>query len=630
MKNFLSEIKSQVKILDLIRHYLPLVKKGKGHWAVCPFHSDSSPSLSVSSEKNIFKCFACGVAGDAITFVMKYENLNIIDAAKKISQIFNLNFHNQFENSSANKLIQKKNKFFKLNEIISELYKQSLFQENEQYLNYLIEERKLNLEIIKKFELGFCPSTNIIQPVIEKWNNLNPNNSFSFFDLQEVGQLIKNRKGEDFLFLANRIIFPIFDEKRNITGFAGRSILPTEKIKYLNVGENIAFKKSENLFNVQNLQKNSPVYLFEGYLDLISSDKIGFNNCIALMGLSLSSFQLDLIKKYSDKLIFCLDNDEAGQTNLLKFAKKAINFGFFIEVIDFLDTNYKDIDSYIVNEEEKAYQVLKKPINFFDWFKKFFVLKNSKITIETIKTLCNTFLSWFFSFVNDQIIFNSNISIDYAQESIKKIFSFYDLCDDETIKDIVKKNEQKYLNLIVQQSLNKTIINEKASEQTTIKKETNIEKQKEEKNLIIFANLIFLWIENKEAILEKFLPEEWFIEWKQIFLVDSEDTLEFFKDIQKVMSLNNLQTEEKEKILNNYEKYRKNDESEDVYTSFFQIYFLLIQVILNRQIIEINQNLSLSFSERVNKKNQLEDLIKKNNQNASQIFKKILLFKKEK
>lgn len=368
-------------IVDVIKNYINLQKKGNNYWGLCPFHGDSNPSLSVNESKKIFKCFVCNAKGNAINFVAKYKKISDFNAIKEIATTFNLNdinLNSYFKNYSD--VNEKWEKVYKLNSQASFIYHKTLLADKyEKQLNYLLD-RNLNLDLIKEYEIGYAPNEDNGKYLFSRLTN--ENNMFgSNRDENYIwtpNQLVENSlaflkdDGSYSDFFWDRIIIPIKDEHNNIVGFSGRILNQSGNIKYLNTKTTEVFKKENLLFNFNNFDKSQydEIFVVEGYMDVFAFRQLNIDNVIASMGTAFTNHQVNLIKKYPNikSIILCFDNDNAGYSATMEFVKKIKDWNINIFVVKPYDKRFKDIDEYLKsNGKEKTKEIVKNNISIVEY-----------------------------------------------------------------------------------------------------------------------------------------------------------------------------------------------------------------------------------------------------------------------
>ncbi len=367
----LENIRKSANIVEVISSYLPLTQKGKNYFGVCPFHEDHSPSMSVSEEKQIYKCFSCGAAGNVFTFVSEYENVNFIEAVKIVAEKCGLTFKGTINNKAK----IKHNKIeYEIMDLSLKYYQNNLNTELGTKAKEYLNSRKISSTAIKEFDIGLALDNNY------SLHNLLTSKKYDIEAMVNLGLINRNGKYLNDTFI-NRIIFPIHNLEGEVIGFTGRIYKDEDKeqAKYLNSKESSIFKKGQILFNYHRARKEisrkKEVIIVEGNMDAIRMSINGIKNVIALMGTSLTKEQVDIIKSLRAKVILMLDNDNAGETatftngNILESA--GLN-PFIVRL-----SGEKDPDEYIIkNGIEAILDNIKNPISFLE-FKLKYLKKNT-------------------------------------------------------------------------------------------------------------------------------------------------------------------------------------------------------------------------------------------------------------
>ena len=349
-ESLIERIKEENDIVDIISETVRLKRSGRNYTGLCPFHSEKSPSFSVSQDKQIYKCFGCGEAGNVITFVMKSRKLDFIEALKILADRANipLNLENK-ENSAA---ASKKELMYKINTEAARFYFSNLFNDKEA-MSYF-QNRGLSIKTIRSFGLGFSKN---------QWNNLMnflKRKGYKEEILESLGLIIKSeKKGNYYDRFRNRVMFPVFDFRGRIIGFGGR-VLDDSKPKYLNSPDSLIFSKGTNLYGLNFAIKDGlPERYFvivEGYMDCISLHQHGIKNAVASLGTALTINQARLMKRYADKVIISYDADVAGQNATLRGLEVLKNAGFDVRVLTV--PQGKDPDEYIRSNGKEAFMNL--------------------------------------------------------------------------------------------------------------------------------------------------------------------------------------------------------------------------------------------------------------------------------
>ena len=347
-EEILEKIKSQNDIVDVISERVRLKKAGRNFTGLCPFHNEKTPSFSVSQEKQIFKCFGCGEAGNVISFVMKDKNLSFIEAVKYLAARANIPL--EFGNGPRSKSAQKKDLLYKVNVEAAKFFFSNLMN-NQKAKEYFLN-RGIKEETIKKFGLGYAN---------DSWNNLMfylRRKGISDEVLEEAGLISVNKeKGTKYDRFRNRVMFPVFDYQGKVIGFGGR-VLDDSKPKYLNSPETLVFQKGTNLYGLNFALKHNMseryFVIVEGYMDLISLHQHGITNVVASLGTALTINQARLLKRYADKVVISYDADVAGQMATLRGLEILRTAGFDVRVLSI--PQGKDPDEYVLKYGPERFQ----------------------------------------------------------------------------------------------------------------------------------------------------------------------------------------------------------------------------------------------------------------------------------
>lgn len=342
----IERIKQENDIVDVISETVRLKRSGRNYIGLCPFHGEKSPSFSVSQDKQIYKCFGCGEAGNVLTFVMKQKNLNFIESCKLLAERANIPLN--LGNGEESKVVKKKELLYKIN-VEAARYFFSNLQVNQNAKEYFLN-RGIKEITIKRFGLGYAK---------DGWQNLRMHLKKKGFNdalMLEAGLVIKSQKGTIYDRFRNRVMFPVFDIKGNVIGFGGR-VLDDSKPKYLNSPETLVFQKGTNLyglnFAIKNRIEKRYFIIVEGYMDLISLHQYGITNVVASLGTALTVNQARLLKRYADKVIISYDADVAGQTATLRGLEILKEAGFDVRVLQI--PQGKDPDEFVRSNGKEAF-----------------------------------------------------------------------------------------------------------------------------------------------------------------------------------------------------------------------------------------------------------------------------------
>ena len=307
--SFLQELKMNTDIEDVISTYVTLKRRGATLVGLCPFHNEKTPSFTVYPATQSFYCFGCGAGGDAITFLKKIENLDYLDAVKTLAQRAGLQMPQEgFDDS----LSKRRRRILEMNREAARFYHSVLLSpEGKVGYDYYIG-RALSAATINHFGLGFAPN---------QWDALLKHmraRGYQPAELVDAGLARKGQKGYYDNF-RNRVMTPIIDVRGNVIAFGGR-VLDDSKPKYINTGDTLVYKKTNELFalNFAKDSKEDALILCEGYMDVIAMHQAGFTNAVAGCGTALTTEQVRLISRYAKEVILTYDADEAGQKALQK------------------------------------------------------------------------------------------------------------------------------------------------------------------------------------------------------------------------------------------------------------------------------------------------------------------------
>lgn len=337
--NVINEIRKSVNIVDVISDYLPLTKKGKNYFGVCPFHDDHSPSMSVSEEKQIYTCFSCGATGNVFKFLQDYENISFLEAVKKCADKCGIEF-----SYGKKKTINRNQNLYDIYEFASKLYQNNLYSVKGKEARAYLANRKLSDKVIKEFQIGLSlDEPNILTGALKK----------KYDDATLIKSGLVN-EGEYNLYdiYRNRIMFPLYDLSGNIVGYNGRIYNSTNKndSKYINSKETPIFKKGELLFNYHRAKEEAriakSVIIVEGQIDTIRCYQAGFKNVVASLGTAITKEHAMLLRKLSNNIILCFDGDKAGEKATLSAIDELSKLGINPSIVRLEES--LDPDEYIL------------------------------------------------------------------------------------------------------------------------------------------------------------------------------------------------------------------------------------------------------------------------------------------
>ncbi len=321
---FLDDLLDRVDIVEVIDRRVKLKKTGKNYSARCPFHEERSPSFSVNPDKQFYYCFGCGAGGNALTFVMEYENLEFPQAVENLASSAGMVVPREPGRSGRDPGQQEESNkpLYALMEQVSLYYQQQLrsHPQARRAVDYL-KARGLSGEIAKQFELGFAPPG---------WDNLH--SGLGGGDalrelLVKAGMLVKNENGKVYDRFRDRVVFPIHDRRGRVIAFGGR-VLGDDKPKYLNSPETEIFHKGRELYGLyqarQTTRKLERILVVEGYMDVIALAQHGITYATATLGTATSNAHLERVYRLCPEVVFCFDGDEAGRKAAFRALEAAL------------------------------------------------------------------------------------------------------------------------------------------------------------------------------------------------------------------------------------------------------------------------------------------------------------------
>ncbi len=356
------KVKAKIDVVELIESYIPLKKAGRNFKSQCPFHSEKSASFVVSPERQIWHCFGCQKGGDIFTFVEEYEKTTFPDALKFLAQKAGIKLTVSELRSEQDR---KRDLYYTLNTLTAQFYDYILFthKAGELARTYLFDTRKQPEALLKHFNLGYAPGTGTaLVDFLTKKKKYDPQ------DLVDAG--LAFRQGSRVVdFFRNRIMFPITDPRGNIIAFSGRALDNNTLPKYVNTKETLLYHKGETVFGLNlardEIKKEGAVIIMEGEFDVISAHREGIGNVVAVKGTALTPEQIDLLRRYAQKLVFCFDTDPAGTSAQRRSIELIENAGIVSSVI--VLPQGKDPDELLATDPVAFKQAVKKDVHIYDF-----------------------------------------------------------------------------------------------------------------------------------------------------------------------------------------------------------------------------------------------------------------------
>lgn len=389
-KDLIESVLKHADIVNVISSYISVIRKGKNAVAICPFHDDRNPSLNISAEKQIYKCFSCGEGGNAISFVRNYERVSFDEAVRKVAEISNYDDPRLQSQRSAVFLDPEKEPLYKANEDLRSFYQYALStREGERARDYL-KARNIPREQIEQFQIGYAPLNGkaTVAYLQGKKHSLKTIEDIGIAFAQLEGTSDRN---------AGRLIFPLFDPSGRVVGFSARRLQDDGTSKYMNTPETKIFHKGETLYNYHNAAKearrNGYVYLLEGFMDVMALSRCGLT-ALALCGTALTKEQIDLLRRLRAEVRVCLDGDAPGQIGMMKILsslqKERIPFRMVSNPLDL-----RDPDDIL---QESGVEALKEAMSHLadpsDFALSFYLSTKKPDTIEEREKVLRKFLPY--------------------------------------------------------------------------------------------------------------------------------------------------------------------------------------------------------------------------------------------
>lgn len=358
----INEIRQSVDIVDVIGEYLPLEKKGRNYIALCPFHDDKHPSMSVSPDKQIFMCFVCGTGGNVFTFLQKYLKISYIEAVKKVAEIGHIDLSEYHLDVVSSPISKENASLYQMHEEAQKIYSYYLNTKLGLEAKAYLTKRHFSDELIKEFQIGYAPLQSTLHQAFEKLG-------FQEIDMVKSGLIVESYQHFDRF--QDRIMFPLYNQQGQVVGFSGRIYKPTQTdSKYVNSPESDIFIKGQTLYHYHQckdaVKEAGFIYLLEGFMDVIAMYKAGIENTVAIMGTALTKGHIQALRRLTHHVHLCLDGDQAGQTAMSKAARELEEAGFQVSII-VLPDNHDPDEIYEEHGKEGLQEALKKtlkPIEF--------------------------------------------------------------------------------------------------------------------------------------------------------------------------------------------------------------------------------------------------------------------------
>ena len=443
MDRFVEKVRERSDIYSVVSRYVPLTLKGNKYWACCPFHGEKTASFTITPEKGLFYCFGCHAGGNVFKFISMIENISYFDAIKLQAERLGIALPTQNKSKEELEREDKEKILYRINEAARKFYHDMLKTPHGNTGRKYFNARGITSETIENFNLGYAPSgwDNLMNELLKQ--------GFTAEQLLEAGVVSKSQKsGKYFDRMRERVIIPITDLHGRVVAFGGRILddsTQKDAPKYLNSPESAIFKKGNLLFGLDKsnraiLDKKFAIVV-EGYMDAIALFSAGFENVTASLGTAFTEEHAKLLRRYTHKIIFCYDSDDAGQRATMRALPITEKAGLNVSVITVPDG--KDPDEFIRKHgREKFSELIENALPILDYRLKY-ILKSADITtlagkVDALKKIL-------------PVVANTNDSAIIA-EYCKKLSGALFL--DE---DIVKRELKKFNSTLINDSQDKVI-----------------------------------------------------------------------------------------------------------------------------------------------------------------------------
>ena len=558
----LEQVKSRNDIVDVISQYIALKRSGRNYFGVCPFHNEKTPSLSVSPDRQIFKCFGCGVGGNVFQFVSKIENLSFGETVELLAERASIELPKLGSEDEKTSIL--KSKVYSVNEEAAKFFHENLYKNTSKDAQEYVKKRKLDNNTLKAFMIGYAEDNNSLLEHLKQ-------KGFKEEEMRASGLIGKSNDGRLYDKFRGRLMFPIQDVRGKVIAFGGRVLIPEDERKkieetgkkmpkYINSPEDIVYSKGRNLFGLNVAKKANNgmmkrILVVEGYMDAISLYKCGITNVVASLGTALTDAQARLLRKNAEQVILGYDADGAGQNAIIRAMDILKNMGVDIRVLQI--SGAKDPDEFVVKYGSERFKkcmdesislvefkakVLKKSLNtenvndrikFLNELAKILSEVDNtmerELYIERIAKAYSVSKEAIFAEVNKLLYKNSNVSMKTLDSSKAKLKPIKDLNkeDNSSKSSGARKISESTINR--EKMLIYLLMNNPKESYERIKKAVSIDDIQDETNKLIVTKIYekdaesidpdsaMNWFEDEEVInyLSGILMQDFEINEKQ-------------------------------------------------------------------------------------------------------------------
>lgn len=423
-QDIINEVRRKNDIVDVIGEKIPLEKRGKNYFGVCPFHDDTNPSMSVSREKQIYTCFSCHATGNVFTFLMNYEhkefNQVLSDLASRVGITLN--------GFKVKKTSTKYDEWYKIYDLASKYYQNNLLSKEGEGAREYLKNRQIDDETIKEFEIGYSLKTkdDLTKLLTLKGHSL---------DLLNKAGL----SSEEHDIYNSRLMFPLHDLNGKVIGFSGRIITNSKQNKYLNTKETDLFKKGKLLYHYhiakEEARVKKSIIIMEGFMDIIRASTVGIKNTVATMGTALTRDHIKEIKRLSNNIILCFDGDEAGVKATINSGELFANENIEVKVISLPGED--DPDTYILKNGKEAFLSLINNAIYYSDFKIRNLSRNRNFASSEDKA------NYIHEVLEEASKIDDDIRVEIILKDLAKKFEIGYNTLEKSFQELVKTNKKK-------------------------------------------------------------------------------------------------------------------------------------------------------------------------------------------
>lgn len=360
----IEEIRNAANIVDIISEYVPLRKRGKNYIGLCPFHSEKTPSFTVSDDKQIFHCFGCHAGGNVFKFIMDYKKISFVESIQELAEQFGITL--EYDDAVSSEKQSEQEELYDINTEAARYFSNNLLNDPEgETARQYFQNRNIKPQTLRSFGLGYA---------LNGWENLINYLKQKNIDLEkalQLGLIGRNNDGRLYDKLAGRIIFPIFSPNGRVVAFAGRILGKEVKgAKYINSPESVIYVKGRILYGLSHakdeIRRLNKAILVEGYMDLISLYQSGIKNVVAVSGTALTDDQAQLLSRYTKNVVLIFDADTAGINASMRSIEILLRKDFDIKIASL--PKGEDPDSYIQKfGNDEFEEIIKSAENFLEY-----------------------------------------------------------------------------------------------------------------------------------------------------------------------------------------------------------------------------------------------------------------------